>query len=456
MKTLKNILNVAMSNIVGFGTSFIVGFILPGILTVAQYGSYRQYTLYLSFTYLFHLGFADGIYIKYGGKELNDLDQNVIRDEHNFANLFQFIMFIGMFLISLITKDPVLILFSIVTFFSNVTTYHSNFLQAIGQFNTFTIASLFRSVSYIALLLIGIFIFKSEDYVFYIILNLLSYVLMYIYYEFRFVKRLGFNPAFTVKDKFDIFRVGFLILLANMSLTFVGNIGSWIANWGFSIEEFAQYSFQSSVLNVIILIVNAVALVFYNMISKTDNPKVAKVIKRLTLLLGIFGGLGFFVFKFIIELFISKYTSSIELLSITFVAIPYIMISKILISNLYKAKRSERRYIRDSIAYAVLSFIFVYLAYFLTHSMVGIAWATTACYFLWYMYTSRVEFQTLKSDASEWGLIISHVVVFYLTANFMNIYMGFIVYALYLAIVLVVKRVELQDIFQQIIKMDEE
>ena len=88
MKTLKNILNVAMSNIVGFGTSFIVGFILPGILTVAQYGSYRQYTLYLSFTYLFHLGFADGIYIKYGGKELNELDHNVIRDEHNFANFF--------------------------------------------------------------------------------------------------------------------------------------------------------------------------------------------------------------------------------------------------------------------------------------------------------------------------------------------------------------------------------
>ncbi|ALZ87345.1 polysaccharide biosynthesis protein [Aerococcus urinaeequi] len=456
MKTLKNIINVAFSNIIGFGTSFIVGFILPTILTVADYGNYRQYTLYLSFTYLFHLGFADGIYIKYGGADPSSLDPETIQNEHNFANVFQLVMLILMLAVTIVTKNPVLILFSIVTFFNNVTTYHGNFFQATGQFSLFTKGSIFRSVSYIVMLLIGILVIQSDNYVFYIVLNVISYVLMYIYFEYNFIKRSGFNPKFTVADKLPIFKVGFLILLANMSLTFVGNIGNWVVNWNFPKEQFAYYSFQSSVLNVIILIVNAVALVFYNMISKTDNPKVAKVIKRLTLLLGIFGGLGFFVFKFIIEMFISKYTSSIELLSITFVAIPYIMISKILISNLYKAKRSERKYIRDSIAYAVLSFIFVYLAYFLTHSMVGIAWATTACYFLWYMYTSRVEFQTLKSDASEWGLIISHVVVFYLTANFMNIYMGFIVYAVYLAIILVVKRVELQDIFQQIIKMDEE
>ncbi|RPA57781.1 polysaccharide biosynthesis protein [Aerococcus agrisoli] len=455
MKTLKNILNVALSNIVGFGTSFIVGFILPGILTVAQYGSYRQYTLYLSFTYLFHLGFADGIYIKYGGEDINSLDKNVLRNEHNFANVFQFMMFIGMFLISLITKDPVLILFSVVTFFSNVTTYQSNFLQAVGQFNTFTIASMFRSISYILLLLAGIFIFKSEDYIFYIILNVISYILMYLYYEYIFIGKLGFNPSFTVKDKLSIFRVGFLILLANMSLTFVGNIGSWIANWGFSIENFAQYSFQNSVLNVIILIVNAVALVFYNLISKTDNPKVANVIKQLTLLLGIFGGLAFFVFKWIIEFFLPAYTPSIELLSITFVSIPYIMISKIVISNLYKAKRSEKKYIRDSILYALAAFAFVYVVFLVTQSLSGIAWATTLCYFLWYMYVSRREFTNLKSDASEWMLIISHVLVFYLTANFLNIYMGFLVYAIYLLAILVLKRVELQGIFQQILKMEE-
>ena len=64
MKLLKNIIGVALSNIASFGTSFIIGFILPAILTVADYGYYKEYTLYLSFAYLFNLGFNDGIYIK--------------------------------------------------------------------------------------------------------------------------------------------------------------------------------------------------------------------------------------------------------------------------------------------------------------------------------------------------------------------------------------------------------
>src|SRR5699024_1080242 len=226
-------------------------------------------------------------------------------------------------------------------------------------------------------------------------------------------------------------------------------------NWGFSIEEFAQYSFQNSVLNVIILIVNAVALVFYNLISKTDNPKVANIIKRLTLLLGIFGGLGFFVFKWIIEFFLPNYVPSIELLSITFVSIPYIMISKIVVANLYKAKRSEKKYIRDSILYAGLAFAFVFIVFLITQTLAGIAWATTLCYFLWYMYASRKEFVMLKSDVSEWLLIISHIVIFYITANYLNIYVGFVLYVVYILAILFLKRVELQDIFQQIMKIED-
>ena len=69
MKVLKNVFQVALSNVINFGTSFIIGFILPAVLSVADYGYYREYTLYLSFAYLVNLGFNDGIYIKYGGAE---------------------------------------------------------------------------------------------------------------------------------------------------------------------------------------------------------------------------------------------------------------------------------------------------------------------------------------------------------------------------------------------------
>ena len=65
MKNLKNIFNVAITNIINFGTSFLINFMLPIILSVVDYGNYRQYILYMSFTYIFNAGFNDGIYIKY-------------------------------------------------------------------------------------------------------------------------------------------------------------------------------------------------------------------------------------------------------------------------------------------------------------------------------------------------------------------------------------------------------
>src|SRR5699024_12810182 len=119
-----------MANIAIFGSSFIVGFILPSVLTVAAYGHYKEYTLYMSFVYLFNLGFNDGIYIKYGGKHIDNLDKDQIIGEYNFIREFQFIMFIPVLLFGLSVNYPLLIVFSFSSFFVTFISYHYNFLQS--------------------------------------------------------------------------------------------------------------------------------------------------------------------------------------------------------------------------------------------------------------------------------------------------------------------------------------
>lgn len=83
-------------------------------------------------------------------------------------------------------------------------------------------------------------------------------------------------------------------MLANISMTFVANIGSWIVNLSFSIEDFAQYSFQNSLLNVVLLIVNAVGMVFYNKLAQRDNIEWLDKIKYSCLLIGIYSGFLFY------------------------------------------------------------------------------------------------------------------------------------------------------------------
>ncbi len=174
MTLFKNIVRVAVSNIANFGTSFIIGFILPAILSVAEYGYYKEYTLFLSFAYLFNVGFNDGIYIKYGGAEVEEVDSKTVSSEHNFILVFQLILMIVFTALFAFQGHVTLTLFSIVSFFVSLNTYHQNFLQATGNFAVFSRGTILKSAFYVLILLIGIFIIQSDQYIFYIVLNILS------------------------------------------------------------------------------------------------------------------------------------------------------------------------------------------------------------------------------------------------------------------------------------------
>lgn len=444
----KNIARVALANTINFGSSFIVGFILPAVLSVAAYGYYKEYTLYLSFVYLFNIGFNDGIYIKYGGVDQDSLKTEELHEEHNFIRLFQFIIFIPMIVFSLFTQDIVLIFFSITTFFMTINTFHQNFTQAVGDFKVFSYGNMLRSSFYIISLLVAVFFIKSNNYTLYIALTVMSYLLLFVYFELIFFKKYGYNNVLSLNNKLSFFKVGFFILIANMSLTFVANLGNWVVNFGFGIEKFAQYSFQNSILNVLLLIINAVGLVFYNIISKNEDQQLLKMTKRVSLFLGVFGGIGFFVFKFIIESYLPKYLDSIPLLSVTFIAIPYIMVSKILIANLYKARKNEVKYFRDSVLFAIGSLGIVYTAYFLNKTLLSIAIATTACYVLWYGYTTYFEYSYLKNNLKETLLLGSHMLIFYYSAVSFSVFTGFAVYFIYMIIVSIIFKKELHHLIK--------
>ena len=74
MKTslLKNIIAVAFSNCTNIIAGVVVGFIIPKILSMDDYGYYKTFTLYTTYIGLFNLGLADGIVLKYGDKIMNN------------------------------------------------------------------------------------------------------------------------------------------------------------------------------------------------------------------------------------------------------------------------------------------------------------------------------------------------------------------------------------------------
>lgn len=450
-KTLTDILQVSFSNIVKFGTGFIISFVLPYMLSVDNYGYYREYILYLNYIFILGLGFSDGAYIKYGGKDLQKIDRKTIHNDHNFASIMQVIMFIVMLSISLAINNPILIFLSIASLFVNLKNYYDSIYNATGNFSLTAKSNVFSSIIYIVTLLLAVFALKSKSFHFYIILNIASYIYSVLILRYNFRKTFGFANDLDLKSAANTIRIGIFILIANMSITLMGNAGAQIINIYFPIESFAQFAFQNNVLNVILLVVHAISSVFYNRIAQRSDNNTNMFIKSIALLSGIYASLSFFIFAFIIKTILPKFVQSIDFLALTFLSIPFIILIKILIQNLYKTSKSEYQYFRDSILGVALSFTLALLAYQLTGKIHYVAFSTPVSYILWYLYAIKVSFPELKSNKKELAVIVSYLFVFFVSAYLVkNLLLGMSIYILYLILLTYSYREEIKSLLNKI------
>lgn len=450
-KTLTDILQVSFSNIVKFGTGFIISFVLPYMLSVENYGYYREYILYLNYIFILGLGFSDGAYIRYGGKDLQKLDTKTIHADHNFASIMQVIMFLIMLGISLALHNPILIFLSIASLFVNLKNYYDSIYNATGNFSLTAKSNILSSIIYILTLLLAVFAFNSKSFYLYIVLNIASYFYSVIILRYNFRKTFGFANGLDIKSAGVTIRIGIFILIANMSITLMGNAGAQIINIYFPIESFAQFAFQNNVLNIILLVVHAISSVFYNRIAQRSDNNGNKFIKSIALFGGIYASLSFFVFAFIIKAILPKFVPSIDFLALTFLSIPFIILIKILIQNLYKTSKSEYQYFRDSILGVAVAFALAFLAYKFTGKIHYVAFSTPVSYILWYLYSVKVSFPELKSSKKEHAIIGSYLFIFFISAYLVkNLLLGMSFYILYLILLTYLYRKEIKTLIAKI------
>ena len=359
----------------------------------------------------------------------------------------QIAVFLFSSLVAIYKKDILLLFFCMTSFFDAINNYHANFLKATGQFNIYSTGYILKSVLYIILLSLSIFLFRFEKYYIYILLNMCSFFFLTLFFEFYYYRKRSIAIRINLKSQISLLKIGSIILVSNASLTFVGNAGRLIASHIYSSETFAQYGFQNSLLNLILLLTNAVGIVFYNTIAKKDDLYLLNMIKKISLLLGILSGISFFIMEIMVRFLMPKYISALNLLSITFIAIPYIMISKMLIANLYKTKTSEKIYLRDSLLYAIIAFLFIVTSHFIWPSLQTIACATTICYMAWFLYTTTIKFTYLRTSLSDLLILCSHAIVFFLSSKFSPLE-GLLIYLIFISMIFIIKKEELKKLLK--------
>ena len=92
MSLQKNIIRVFWANILSIISGIVTSFIIPMVLSIESYSQYKTYTFYVSYVLILSLGFADGINYKYAGENEENIDKQILKNEHYFYMITQVII----------------------------------------------------------------------------------------------------------------------------------------------------------------------------------------------------------------------------------------------------------------------------------------------------------------------------------------------------------------------------
>ncbi|MDK0800195.1 capsular biosynthesis protein [Clostridium perfringens] len=427
MSLKSNILRIFSANFLTMISGIIIGFVVPAVLSVDSYAYLKTYTFYLSYIGLLHFGFIDGMYIKYGGKELEFLDKREFKLEHRIFIIMQSIITIFFIMLALYKNDIIIFLFALSIVPINTVSFYKLFYQSIGEFKKYANISYVYTLIYLITNVLLAIVFRSKNYIGYCITSILANGIVFLYLEYKFVREFTKIKVKYDRKVWNNIKVGFFILLGNLSVVMFYAIDRWFIKLFYTVNDFAYYSFAISMLNIINVLVGAISVTFYNYLAKDENEEKVKKLKRYFIILGAFASLGYFALAGIVSIILKKYMLSLNIIAISFAAYPYMIVINALYVNLYKARKNEKKYLKVVLLMVIISTIYNTIAMLLSKNSVAIAIATTLSFITWYIYSSR-DFKYLKSTKNEIIYLVINLIVFLLSSNLLNWFLGGITY----------------------------
>ena len=321
-KLQKGIVAVLIANLVNVAFSLATNFLLPKYLSIESYAGIKEFQLYVSYVGLFHLGFVDGIYLKYGGKTLGkDVDKEFSTDLSTMC-IFQTVTTIAVLIVAIILRDRILAFFAISILPQNMSNYFKFLYQATGEFDLYGKAMNLTTISTFALNMVLLFVLRTDSVFWYIAGYVVLYFLIWIVLDVYFRKNhtLQKGALFSFKSFLSNIKAGFLLTLGNLSSIFLTSMDRWFVKALMDTLAFAQYSFAVSVENFLNLAITPVTTTLYNYFCRvSDEEEHRKVFNYVAVFATIIPAAAFPV-KFILEVFLTKYIDSAAVVFLLFSA----------------------------------------------------------------------------------------------------------------------------------------
>ncbi|MFR5793423.1 MAG: hypothetical protein ACLUG7_11210 [Lachnospiraceae bacterium] len=412
-KLQKGIVAVLIANLVNVAFSLTTNFLLPKHLSIESYAGIKEFQLYVSYVGLFHLGYVDGIYLKYGGKTLGkDVDKEFSTDLSTIC-IFQTVTTIAVLVVAIILRDRILAFFAISILPQNMSNYFKFLYQATGEFNLYGKAMNLTTISTFALNMVLLFVFRTDSVFWYIAGYVVLYFLIWIVLDVYFRKNhvLQKGTLFSFKSFLSNIQAGFLLTLGNLSSIFLTSMDRWFVKALMDTLAFAQYSFAVSVENFLNLAITPVTTTLYNYFCRVnDEEEHRKVFNYVAVFATIIPAAAFPV-KFILEVFLAKYIDSAVVVFLLFSAQIFYTVIRSIYVNLYKVQRKQKVYFVKLVIILAIGFALNCGCYAIVHVKEAFAVGTLLSAIVWF-FISKTDFKYLKcSKKTELYLFVQLILL---------------------------------------------
>lgn len=439
MKFIKNFLSVLVSNITTVLSGILVGFVLPSILSVEDYGYYKTFTLYVTYLGLFSLGMIDGIVLKYGGLNYEQLKKEHFRAYFRWYLIIHIIVSVVLSgLLPFLKHDyqiNILIMLIINMFALNTIGYFRQISEITQRFREYSIIKVIQSL-FTILSVVIIYIFAKPfhtyvNYLGYMIIVVCGNICISLWYIILY-KELVFGKSDsltkTLPDVKLLMHNGIPLMLANLCSTLILTIDRQFVNILFDNRTYAIYAFAYNLLAMLTVATSAVSTVLYPSLKRTSRDKSTDVFPTLvsvslTMLYTIL--VVFFPLTKIINAFLPNYVDSINIFRIIFPGLPVTSTITVIIHNYYKMRGESTDYFRKSILILAVSALANVIAFTIFRSTVSISVASVIVIQIWFLYVGGDISGKLKTSIKKDYLFAAlSTVAFYVFSGFRYWFLG--------------------------------
>ncbi len=375
----KNFSYSLLSNVMSTLISAAVVILVPKLIGKADYGYYQLYVFYASYTGFFHFGWADGIYLKYGGIEYNHYNRPLMSSQFWYMIGFETILSLSLSAgVLLFVRDIdrvfILILTSISILFVIPKTLLSYLLQISNRIREYSLVVVVEKAVYFLLTII-LLIAGCRTYrplIVADILGKLSAAMLGVFYCRDIVKARPSPFSAAVNEAWSDICIGIKLMVANIASMLILGIVRMSIERQWDIETYATVSLAISVSNMLLVCINAVGTVLFPILKRMDSSRIHSLYMDLRdvlmiLLLGML--LSYYPIQWLLSLWLPSYAESFTYMSLLFPMCIYESKMSLLVNTYFKALRQEKWLMIANATTVVLSVILSFVTIFLLHSI---------------------------------------------------------------------------------------